>query len=114
MVFGKSGMGKSYLCNCLLYCSPRSKQGFGTAAGREPVTSECEGLTVARTEPPPCPPGHDMGVLKPGGPLQMIDTPGIPDPSGRTLRFYDEIVRTLQDIGGLNAFIMAFNDTTDR
>lgn len=44
----------------------------------------------------------------------MIDTPGIPDPAGRTLRFYDQIVETVRYVGGLNAFIMVINSNTDR
>ncbi|CAM9449854.1 unnamed protein product, partial [Hapterophycus canaliculatus] len=114
MVFGKSGMGKSYLCNCLLFGSGRFKEGFGSAGGASAVTSKCEARTVERTEPPPCPPGSPQGSLKPGGPLKMIDTPGIPDPAKRTLEFYDEIIRTLRNTGGLNAFIMVLNNTTDR
>lgn len=45
----------------------------------------------------------------------MIDTPGIPDPDpGRTSEHYDDIVRTVQKTGGLNAFIMVLSSTTDR
>lgn len=114
MVFGKSGMGKSYLCNCLLDGSGYADEGFHTEPGADPITRECQVRTVERTDAPPCPPGSRQGSLKPGGPLRMIDTPGIPDPAGRTLQFYDQIVKTVQDTGGLNAFIMVINSTTDR
>eukprot|EP00903_Cladosiphon_okamuranus_P022327 g20532.t1 len=94
MVFGKSGVGKSYLCNCLLYGSGYAEEGFSTGGGLYPVTTECEAKSVERTSDP----------------LKMIDTPGIPSPAGRTPEIYDQIVETLRDAGGLHAFILVLEE----
>lgn len=110
MVVGKSGMGKSTLCNYLLYGTPRPTDGFEAKGGKHPVTTSCEAKEVASTAAP-----HRFN-LRPGGPLKLIDTPGIPDPNGRTLDFYNKIVNTARETGGLNALIVAvcFNNDRDQ
>ena len=110
LVFGKSGMGKSYLCNCLLYGDGYSEEGF--AVEEEPVTDiKCEARYVERTDAP----NKQQGSSKPGGPLKMIDTPGIPDPAGiNTEKYYDDIVQAVENAEGLSAFVMVLTNTTDR
>ncbi|CAM9541496.1 unnamed protein product, partial [Ectocarpus fasciculatus] len=111
MVVGKSGMGKSTLCNYLLYGNPRPKNGFLAKNGEDPVTTACEAKAVVSTESP-----RRFTALRPGGPLKMIDTPGIPDPAGRTLEYYNDIVQTARQVGGLNALIITvcFNNDRDQ
>lgn len=107
MVLGKSGAGKSTLSNYFLYNSPRHDDGFKAGKGGTPVTVKCEAKSVEETPAP-------VGTGKPCGPLTMIDTPGIPDPRGRTPEFYDEIVLTMRRIGGLNALVFLINYCDDR
>lgn len=108
------GMGKSYLCNCLLFGSPYAERGFRSEPSGDPITSECQAKTMDGVEPSDFALQTSIDILKPGGPLTMIDTPGIPDPAKRTLKSYDEIVRTARDAGRLNVFIMMVKDGGDR
>ncbi|CAM9724967.1 unnamed protein product [Ectocarpus fasciculatus] len=112
MVVGKSGMGKSTLCNYLLFGNPRPAGGFSAVGGVDPETSICEAKTVRSTDPPRR--FADGDRLRPGGPLTMIDTPGMPDPEGRTLEFYNDIVNTARRTGGLNALIVTVCFSIDR
>lgn len=107
MVLGKSGAGKSTLCNYFLYNSPRHDDGFKAGKGGAAVTVTCKAISVEETPAP-------FGTGTPCGPLTMIDSPGIPDPSGRTPEFYDEIVLTMRRIGGLNALVFLINYCDDR
>ena len=104
MVVGKSGMGKSTLCNLLLYGNNdhgEARGVFKTAGGHEAVTTKCAERTVQSTPPP-----TSMKGASAGGPLRVIDTPGLPDTNKRTLAFYDKIVKTARSTGGLNAIII--------
>lgn len=89
------------------------------ASKRRGVTSLCEEKSVERTSAP-------GDTEKPGGPLTVIDTPGIPDPRRksksdpskfekiRTLEFYNDIVLTMRRIGGLNSLVFLLQYSKDR
>lgn len=109
MVVGKSGMGKSTLCNYLLYGSPRPDEGFSVSSGAEPITAACASKFVASTRAP-----RSMQPTEPGGPLTLIDTPGIPDPNMRTLEAYNDIVMAARNSDGINALIIAVHYDADR
>lgn len=112
MVVGKCGMGKSTLCNMLLYGEPDPGEaggGFKVGSGSEAMTTECEIKTARSTRPP-----STMAEATAGGPLRVIDTPGLPDTKNRTLAFYDKIVETARSTGGLNALIVAVHYNNDR
>lgn len=110
MIVGKSGAGKSTLGNYLLYGMSKPDGGFKTVRGVDRGTTVCSTKTVFSTSAPSGMPPTTQA----GGPLAVIDTPGIPDALDKTMEFYDNVVMTARESAGLNALIFAIHDSKDR
>lgn len=91
VVIGETGVGKSSLCNCLI---PNTN-----------FFQVCAKLTVS---------GTTMAMTKPGKNFRgetviITDTQGYNDTESRDFDHAKQMIKTIQDLGHVNAFLLVFN-----